>query len=72
MGILSLARKYDKPRLDKACKRAISFDLYSYQGIRNILEKKLEDHQLDSFESLPSHSNIRGTAYYAQEIRHDQ
>ena len=72
MGILSLAKKYDKPRLDRACKRAISFDLYTYQGIRNILEKKLEDHQLDSFEPLPSHSNIRGNEYYAQGAPHDQ
>ena len=49
MGILSLARQYDRQRLDKACKRAISFELYTYKGIKNILEKKLEDYQLDSF-----------------------
>jgi len=65
MGILSLARKYDRHRLDKACKRAISFELYTYKGIKNILEKKLEDCQLDSFEPLPAHHNIRGNAYYS-------
>lgn len=65
MGILSLARKYDRQRLDKACSRAISFELYSYKGIKNILEKKLEDYQLDSFAPLPSHPNIRGNDYYS-------
>jgi transposase/predicted XRE-type DNA-binding protein len=72
MGILSLARKYDRQRLDKACKRAISFDLYSYKGIKNILEKKLEDYQLDSFESLPDHANIRGNQYYSYGGSNDQ
>jgi transposase len=65
MGILSLARKYDRQRLDKACKRAVSFDLYTYKGIKNILEKKLEDYQLESFEPMPSHPNIRGNEYYS-------
>jgi len=65
MGVLSLARKYDRQRLDKACKRAISFDLYTYKGIKNILENKLEECQLDTFETLPSHPNIRGSEYYA-------
>jgi transposase len=66
MGILSLARKYDRQRLDKACKRAISFELYTYKGIKNILEKNLEDYQLDSFEPLlPTHANIRGNQYYS-------
>jgi len=45
MGILSLARKYNNSRLDKACRRAISFDLYSYKGIEKILEKNLEESQ---------------------------
>ena len=65
MGILSLARKYDRQRLDKACKRAISFDLYTYKGIKNILEKKLEEYQLDRFEPMPLHPNIRGNQYYS-------
>ena len=72
MGILSLARQYDRQRLDKACKRAISFELYTYKGIKNILEKKLEDYQLDSFEPLPSHPNIRGNEYYSQRALHEQ
>jgi len=65
MGILSLARKYDRQRLDKACKRAISFELYTYKGIRNILEKKMEDYQLDTLQPMPSHANIRGNEYYS-------
>lgn len=66
MGILSLARKYNNTRLNKACKRAISFDLYSYKGIERILKRNLEESQLDTFETLPAHENIRGNTYYTQ------
>jgi transposase len=72
MGILSLARKYNNSRLDKACKRAISFDLYSYKGIEKILKKNLEESQLDTFEVLPVHDNIRGNTYYTQGVNNDQ
>jgi transposase len=72
MGILSLARKYNNTRLDKACKRAVSFDLYSYKGIEKILKRNLEESQLDTFEVLPEHDNIRGNTYYTQGANHDQ
>ena len=64
MGILSLEKKFTKDRLNKACQRAISFQHYSYKGIKNILENKLENCQLDYFEPLPEHHNIRGNNYY--------
>jgi len=64
LGILSLAKKFDNQRLNKACARAIDFHQYSYKGIKNILENRLEDYQLDSFKPLPTHSNIRGNQYY--------
>jgi transposase len=64
LGILSLSKKYDKQRLNKACQRAIYFDHYSYKGIKNILENRLEDYQIECFPPMPTHSNIRGNKYY--------
>jgi len=64
LGILALAKKYDNQRLNKACRRAIEFELYSYKGIKNILKNKIEDHQIDCFRQLPEHDNIRGNRYY--------
>ncbi len=64
MGILHLEKKFSRERLDKACQRAISFHHYSYKGIKNILENRLEECQLDCFEPLPEHQNIRGHNYY--------
>lgn len=65
MGILHLNKKYGPVRLDKACARANSFGVYSYKRIKEILEKNLEEYQMDTFQSMPSHDNIRGNKYYA-------
>ncbi|MCI0549921.1 MAG: IS21 family transposase, partial [Anaerolineae bacterium] len=64
LGILRLAKKFNQQRLNKACQRAIDFHHYSYKGIKNILENGVEDCQMDLFEPLPSHENIRGNHYY--------
>ena len=66
LGILSLSKKYGKDRLNKSCERAIYFNLYSFKGIKNILEKGLyklqEEKQL--MLKLPEHENIRGQNYF--------
>ena len=67
LGILNLAKTFDKERLDKACRRAMAFQHYSYKGIKNILQNGTEEHQLDCFEPLPEHQNIRGNRYYLLE-----
>jgi transposase len=64
LGILNLAKKFGKDRLNKACKRAVNFQHFSYKGIKNILDNRLEACQLDCFEQLPEHKNIRGNNYY--------
>jgi transposase len=64
LGILNLPKKYSDQRLNKACKRAIEFDCYSYKAVKNILEKQLEDSQPDVFKTIADHVNIRGNAYY--------
>lgn len=65
MGILNLAKKYNNDKLDKACEKAIYFNYFSYKGIKNILDKKLENYQHDLFKPLPYHSNVRGNKYYS-------
>ena len=69
MGILSLARKVGRERLEKACKRAAYFNSYSYRIIKNILEKGLEAEQWQDKPKASSqlsvfHENIRGKEYY--------
>jgi len=65
LGILNLAKSYDHNRLNLACRRALSFRLYSYKTIKNILDRHLEG-LIDEVEniSLPLHENIRGNNYY--------
>jgi len=67
MGILSLAKKYGNERVNKACKRALNFEHYSYKGVKNILKNGLENFEEDKdlfSQPLPEHENIRGNYYY--------
>jgi transposase len=68
LGILNLVKKYDPERLNQACKRALSFEFYSYKAIKNILEKGLENEEQPALECpqapLSDHENIRGSQYY--------
>ena len=70
LGVLNLTKKYDKERLNKACRIALNFQYYSYKGIKNILDNNLEYQQLDCFDVSSDsyrnrqHQNIRGNHYY--------
>lgn len=69
-GILQMARTHGKDRLNKACKRACDLAEYRYTFIRNILDNKQEELQLEfeqlheSTSHIPTHENIRGGNYY--------
>ena len=67
IGIVHLADKYGKLRLEAACTRAISFGAQvTYVAIRKILEKNLDKQPLQvtlNF-SLPEHDNLRGADAY--------
>lgn len=69
-GILNYGSRMGIPRLINACKRANSFNVYSYGIIERILKSKadyipLEDESPSSGESsMPQHDNIRGADYY--------
>jgi len=65
MGVINLAKKYGKERLEMACKRANEFGAYRYRAVKNILEKELDnDGKETESVSLPDHKNIRGQSYY--------
>lgn len=67
VGILNLAAKTGKGRLENACKRALSYDAVGYNQIKNILERGLdkEEEQPDLFNTvIIHHDNIRGSEYY--------
>ncbi len=66
VGIISLAKKYGNIRVNNACKRALSFKLYKYKAVKNILDKGLDSVEEEevSQQKLPLHKNIRGAGYY--------
>jgi len=69
LGILSMAKKVGKQRLEKACDRAGYFNTYSYRIVKNILEKGLEDQAWQqpvkgSSQLSVFHENLRGKEYY--------
>ncbi len=67
-GILQLAKTYGNQRVDKACLRAVYYDAYSYQMIKNILKNNMDDHDIEKSQNetshIPDHENIRGANNY--------
>lgn len=66
-GILSLVRKVGATRLINACRRAISYGVYNYPILVQILEKNLDQQSEDEQQlnhTMPQHHNIRGADYY--------
>lgn len=67
-GLLSIYRKIEKEKADKACKIALMHKNYSYKFFSNVIENNMIDveEQTAAHKSLPEHSNIRGSQYYNQ------
>jgi transposase len=65
-GVLHLANKVGKERLNNACKRALDYERINYQSVKSILEKGLDAIQEDTHQesTIPDHPNIRGGNYY--------
>ncbi len=64
-NILRQAKKHGTSRLEEACARAVFFGNYTYMGIKNILEKKL-----DEGSSLQSEfSDKKLDASYARDLK---
>lgn len=66
IGILSFNKKLGPQRLNNACRRAIHYNSYSYNTIKNILNKGLDKLELEKKNqfTLPLHENVRGGSYY--------
>ena len=65
LGIIRLANHYDPSRLDRACLRAMDYHSYSYQAVRSILEKNLDQkEEVAAVQALLLHENLRGAGYY--------
>lgn len=67
-GIIALAQKVGKDRMENACERAIEYDGISYTLIKSILDRELDRVPIhDEIITSPSfiiHENIRGAANY--------
>jgi transposase len=66
LGILRLGERHGEERLEAACHRALAANIHSYKGIKNILDAKLDQVELNPpLTVVPdSHENIRGQEYY--------
>ena len=67
LGLMSLAKKYPRERMEAVATRAIAANAYSYQSVKSILTTGLDQLALPAQEFLPlvpAHVNIRGRDYY--------
>ena len=73
LGFLKLAKKFNKSRLEEACRHAATHQLQSYTQIKSILETQSDKAPLaaandnDADQSPPDtqHKNVRGATYYS-------
>ena len=65
-GILSLARRYERNRLEAACERALIINAISYSSVTAILKSGLDraPPAAEPVKPAPPHTNIRGGSYY--------
>ncbi len=67
LGIITLAKKFDKERVEAACKRALAIGGTSFKSVKSILETGLDKKTMPEPKPLSqsiTHSNIRGSEYY--------
>ncbi len=66
LGLLSLARRYGKPRLEAACELALKLGACKYRHVRDILVNN-RDQTLPAAAGdwvSPDHAHVRGPSYY--------
>lgn len=67
LGLLRLGEHFGAERLEAACVRALALQSFSYQSVKSILEKGLDQRPLRTEERetvLIEHPNIRGPQYF--------
>ena len=66
-GILRLHKQYGSARLQAACSRALTGNVFNYRTIHNILSNNLDQLQggdQPELFNLPDHPNVRGPESY--------
>ena len=69
LGIISLAKKYPKERMEAAAARLLGAKVFSYQSLKTMLQAGLDRVTSPTSEAVlvvPVHPNIRGRDYYQQ------
>jgi transposase len=66
LGLLNLAKRYTRHRLEAACEQALGLGSPSYRSIHSILDKGLDRQPALEHTpgELPRHGNVRGPGYY--------
>ena len=67
LGLLGLAKRYGRARLEAACERALVLGVFKYRHVRDILANNLDRlpaHDPDSDWISPHHPNVRGPGHY--------
>jgi len=71
MALLSLAKQYDRVRLERACARAIEIGSPTRTSVLSILKKgldhlstEIQQEMFDDDDHLNAHDNLRGAQYY--------
>lgn len=68
LGIIRLGKRYGEPRLEAACRRALSVRALSYRSVESILKNGLDRKPLPERGGRPldrrHHENLRGPDYY--------
>lgn len=66
LGLMRLGTRYGAERLEAACGRALSFEMFSYRGVRNILESGTDRLKPEGpGKREKPHANLRGPRYYS-------
>jgi transposase len=69
LGVLRLSNSYPHEKMEQACKRALSLQVYSYKIIDSLLKRKREEpvkpeKGSESLSYQHTHENVRGSHYY--------
>lgn len=66
LGLLSLAKRYGKARLEAACTLALSLGAWQYRHVRDILANGRDRNATPETTSWtsPDHAHVRGPSYY--------
>ena len=74
LGLLRLAKQYGAERVEAASARAVLVGARSYRHVEAMLKHGLDRVPLDTPDPVsaprPPHANVRGPAYYQQELPH--